>query len=40
MKQTMGMQQSFFVATDDEETYYNTDLQEKGPVIRSGVQTL
>jgi hypothetical protein len=35
----MGMQQSFFVATD-EETYYNSDLKEKGPVIRSGVQIL
>lgn len=35
----MGKQQSLFVATD-EETYCNSDMQEKGPVIRSGAQTL
>ena len=39
VKQTMGKQLSISVATD-EETYYKSDLQEKGPVIRSGVQTL
>jgi hypothetical protein len=40
VKETMGMQQSFFVATYEETYYKNTcNLQEKGPVIRSVIPT-